>query len=218
MSVPESAIGRNGLCPACGAEIAITREKAQAAAATGVSSAQPRRGGGLLARRNALQVSHDNGNREEAWRKFASAVDLYNGRRYAEAMTLLNALQQAYPGNPSINAAQQQCAEALKEAASPVFNYGGAQISEEVLSEDLVKGVILKKMLQGSTEEIQLQAAELAARVLGLIETAPRPEPPNAAPPATTAAEVTAPIVFPETNGGKAPAAPRRKPAHDEIP
>lgn len=206
MSVPESAVGRTGLCPACGKELAITRDRLR-------ESAPARRGGGLLSRRNALQVTQNNENREESWRKFATAVDLYNNKRYAEALTLLNTLQQVFPGNPNVEAAQQQCAEALKDASSPVLQYDGEPVAESTLSEELVKGVVLKKMLHGGTEEIQLQAAELAARLLGLF---PQPNP---------APEMPTPIFFAEehhpgngTNGGTAPKPAKRKRSVEEIP
>lgn len=206
MSVPESAVGRTGLCPACGKELQITRDRLR-------DGPGKRRGGGLLSRRNSLQVTKNNENREEAWRKFATAVDLYNNKRYAEALTLLNALQQVFPGNPHVEAAQVQCAEALKDATSPVLQYDGAPVAETTLSEELVKGVVLKKMLNGGTEEIQLQAAELAARLLGLF---PQPH---------SSPEMPSPIIFAEeqhdkngTNGGASPKAAKRKRSVEEIP
>lgn len=174
MSVPESAIGRNGLCPGCGAEIAITRERLRD---TALAQQANRRGGGLLSQRHALQVAQNNEHREEAWRKFAVAVDLYNNKRYAEALTLLNTLEQTFPGNPNIGAAQEQCAEALKEAASPTLQYEGAPLDDSTLTPELVKSIILKKMLHGGTEDIQLKAAELAARVVGLLDPTPTPQP-----------------------------------------
>lgn len=167
MTVPESALGRTGLCPACGKEVAISRHSLQAP-----SPAPQRRGGGLLSRRKASEVTQSNENREEAWKKFATAVDLYNNRRYAEALALLGALEQVFPGNPHIQAAQAQCADALREASAPVLQYDGERVPEDALSEELIKGVVLKKLLHGSTEEIQLQAAELGARLLGLLPTA----------------------------------------------
>lgn len=214
MAVPETAVGRNGLCPACGAEIAITRDKLQA------PDKARRPGGGLLSRSRALQTTTNNENREEAWRKFATAVDLYNNKRFAEALTLLSALQQSFPGNPSIEAAQAQCAEALQEAASPTLTYEGETVPDSALSEELVKGVILKKMLHGGTEEIQLQAAELAARLLGMFTPAPPPTSPAPAP--APEAEPFAPLIFPEErapeNGNGAPKPARRKRTVEEIP
>jgi hypothetical protein len=212
MSVPESAIGRTGLCPACGKEIPITRERLHAPSA-------PRRGGGLLSRKQSALVTQNNEHREEAWRKFATAVDLYNSKRYAEALTLLSGLQQTFPGHPSIETAQAQCMEALQEAASPPrLEYDGEPIAETVLTEELVKSVVLRKMLHGNSEEIQLKAAELGARMLGLLGDAPAP----------TSAEAPAPVVqFKETspvapaaNGNNAATTkpPRRKPTVEEIP
>jgi len=177
MLVPESAIGRKGMCPACGADVSLDRSKLQRYAPPAVAR---ERSGGLLRRNQHQKAVANNEPREESWRKFAHAVDLYNQRRYAEALTLLSALQQAYPGNASIDAAQAQCAEALREATSPTLGYDGRAVDEQVLNEDLVRSVVLNKLLNGTTEAIQLQAAELAARMLGMLrpDTEPVADPP----------------------------------------
>lgn len=200
MSVPETAIGRVGLCPACGAEIAITRERLQQVAVP----PPPRAGGGLLSRKRNQQVTQSNESREDAWRKFATAVDLYNGRRYAEALTLLNTLQQTFPGNPHVDAAQAQCAEALREAAAPRLEYAGTPVDEATLSEALVKSVVLKKMLHGATEDIQLQAAELGARLLGLLQGGDTARSARAAAPS--------PVIVPAPT--ETPTRPEEAPAH----
>lgn len=215
MSVPESAVGRVGLCPACGAEIAITRERLQVPMAQ--SDAPRRPGGGLLSHKRMQQVQQSSEHREEAWRKFATAVDLYNSRRYAEALTLLNTLQQTFPGNPHVEAAQAQCAEALREAATPRLEYAGSAVAEDVLTEALVKSVVLKKMLHGGTEEIQLQAAELGARLLGLLapgETARGVRSTGSPAPVVVPAPEQAP---PQENGS--PTTPRdaRRKSTEEI-
>jgi len=214
MSVPESALGRVGLCPACGTEIAITRERIEQP-----TPAPLRPGGGLLSRKRSMQVTQGNENREEAWRKFATAVDLYNNRRYAEALTLLNTLQQTFPGNPHVDAAQAQCAEALREAATPRLEYAGTPVDEATLSEELVKSIVLKKMLHGGTEEIQLQAAELGARLLGLLHASDTARSAKTATPVIVprpseapAAEAPAP-----RNGSSASPASRRRTTKEEI-
>jgi len=106
--------------------------------------------------------------RDDAARRFASAVDLYNSRRYAEALTLLNRLQQDYPGNGHVEAAREQCAAALEGGVKGTYH--GRPLDESHLNPDLVKQVVLDKMLRGQSEAVQLQAADMAARMLGLYE------------------------------------------------
>ncbi|MBI2435353.1 MAG: hypothetical protein HYV26_21055 [Candidatus Hydrogenedentes bacterium] len=163
MVVPESALGRSGLCPGCGQQIEITRDNTQ--------PYRPRRretGGRMLAVRRR-EVRQEDNHREEAWRNFATAVDLYNGRRYAEALTLLNTLLQHFPGNEHVETARDQCLEALQRTTHSAHHYEGRPIDDGVLSPELVKSVVLDKMLNGATDEVQLQAAELAARLLGVL-------------------------------------------------
>ena len=160
MAVPDNALGKKGLCPACGTEIRITKEN--------TTPWRKRRGGGLLALARsgppAVQMAKD----DDAARLFAEAVDLYNQRRYAEALTVLNTLQGAHPGNPHVETAQRQCALALQRSTGGGTRYAGAAISQDELSPELVKSVVLDKMLNAGTDEAQLQAADLAAQLLGM--------------------------------------------------
>ncbi len=162
MAVPENAIGKKGLCPACGADIRITEKN--------TLPWRKRRGGGLLAlaRAGGPPALRDAQDEDAAARQFAEAVDLYNQRRYAEALTVLNALQGSYPGNPHIEAAQGQCALALQRSAGAGTRYAGATIPQDILSPELVKSVVLDKMLNAGTDDAQLHAADLAARLLGM--------------------------------------------------
>jgi len=167
MMVPESALGRTGLCPQCGVSIPISEEN------TRVWEAPPalpsRRGGGLLAFRDRHKTTVNNESRENSWRRFAQAVDLYNSRRFAEALTVLNSLEDDFPGNPHVHAAREQCLEALEEGLNEHREYDGRPVQGDFLNADLIQSVILEKMLRGSTEEVQLKAAELAARMMGMI-------------------------------------------------
>ena len=160
--MPESAVGKIGLCPECGVQISITPE------ATRPYQPRRREGGRLLSLRR--EAKQDNTNRQEAWRQFATAVDLFNTRRYAEALAILDTLLTQFPGNPNVQIARDQCMEALHRTTTSAYSYDGESIDDGYLHEDLVKSVILDKMLNGTTDEIQLKAADLAARVLGLYE------------------------------------------------
>lgn len=185
MLVPESALGRTGLCPACGNAIEITEQNTQPWEE--VRPSAKRASGGLLALRDRHKVEVNNATREASWRKFAEAVDLYNSRRFAEALTLLNQLEEAFPGNLHIAEARDQCVEALEEGMAERKEYDGRPVQSNALNSDLVQALILDKMMRGATEEVQLQAAELAARMLGMLPQAASggdtPSNPTLAPP-----------------------------------
>lgn len=161
MIVPTSALHRAGLCPNCGAKILITEENTR--------PVDQRRRGSLLSRMRDIQTTTEP--REEAWREFAAAVDLYNARRYAEALTLLNALGKKFPGNIHIEAARDQCMAALQQTVEGASNYNGHPINDDVLSPELIKRIVLDKLKHGATEDVQLRAAEIAAQILGLSST-----------------------------------------------
>jgi len=158
MVVPVSALHRAGLCPSCGAKILITEENTR--------PHNNRRGGGLLSRLRDIQTTSEP--REEAWREFAAAVDLYNARRYAESLTVLNALGKKFPGNIHIEAARSQCMAALEKTVDGAGSYAGRRVDTDSLNAELVKSVVLDKLMNGSTEEVQLEAAKLASRLLGM--------------------------------------------------
>lgn len=161
MAVPENAIGKKGLCPDCGTEIRITKKN--------TSPWRKRRGGGLLAlSRGASPPALQRASEDDAARQFAESVDLYNQRRYAEALTVLNGLRKNHPDNPHIEAAQGQCALALQRSTAGGTQYAGEAVAQDILTPELVKSVVLDKMLNASTDDAQLQAADLAAQLLGM--------------------------------------------------
>jgi hypothetical protein len=172
MLVPASALHRVGLCPSCGVEIAISEGNTR--------PYEPPRptGGRLLSLQHQQRATpRDPDQQEQSWRRFAEAVDLYNDRHYAEALTLLNALQEEFPGNPHVQAAREQCLRALQRSATALQVYDGQQIEDIRLSPELVKSVVLEKMLHSKDEAVQLQAAQLAAHLLGMFSPAPTPAP-----------------------------------------
>lgn len=208
MFVPESAVGRAGHCPACGRAIVIDPDRVR-----------PRDGGGrLLSMRRATPrapvAAPSEG--DAGWRQFAEAVDLYNGKRYAEALAILNALHEAHPGNPHVDAARAQCLRALQRSANALQQYGGARVADDRLTPELVKSVVLDKMLHARDEGVQLRAAELAARLLGLLPGgAPAPSAPVAAPGAEGPRDIVLDAPTPAPDAGNAgdtaaPAPPRR--------
>jgi nitroreductase len=160
MQVPRSAVGKTGLCPTCGQSITITNDNAQAA---------PSRGSRPL---NNAKQSWWQGRvapTEEAKRRFGEAVDLYYGGRYAEALAIFDTLAKQYPGNPDIENGRLQCMKAMRRAPAALTGQTAPAVDPDArLDEETVKRVILEKLLHGGSEATQLQAAELAARLLGL--------------------------------------------------
>lgn len=164
MLVPESAMGKVGLCPQCGREVVITRVNTRA-----IESAPPaprRPGSGLLNKRHA--VRRVNELREESSRKFANAVDLYNNKRYAEALAILDGLMSDFPDNGHVQSAREECLRALHGLLALPRTYDERPVAEQTLNADLVRSVILEKLLHGD-DATQLQAADLAARLLGIL-------------------------------------------------
>jgi hypothetical protein len=167
MMVPGNAVGRTGLCPECSTTIPIREDNTRPykRKRTRSNAVAP------LAR-----ARENGGASEDSWRQFATAVDLYNQRRYAEALTLLSKLESDYPGNPHINAAREQCLRALQETIDPGMRYAEPDLDAGQLTPDLVRRVILDKLLNGETEDIQMRAAELAARCIGMLASGASPE------------------------------------------
>lgn len=164
MLVPESAMGKVGLCPQCGHELLITHANTRALDS---SPPEPRRpGSGLLNKRHAVRRANEL--REESSRKFASAVDLYNNKRYAEALAILDGLMSDFPDNGHVQSAREECLRALHGLPALPRTYDERPVPEQSLNADLVRSVILEKLLHGD-DATQLQAADLAARVLGIL-------------------------------------------------
>lgn len=175
MQVPRSAIGRTGLCPSCGAAVPITAENTTQASVRGAGpDTAPPTGASKSAWSGARRTPT-----EDAKRKFGEAVDLYYRRHYAEALAIFNGLAQQFPGNSEIERGRDQCLAALRgaggyEGAFSQDRYlslpgGGAEPNGQ-LDESTVRRVILERLLHSVSEQVQLQAAELACKLLGLLE------------------------------------------------
>jgi hypothetical protein len=168
MVVPAAAMYRSGLCPDCGAEVRITPENTRTAS----EGDGPRMAGSGLLRRQwqasaKSEARTGTDGREEAARRFASAVDLYNGKRYAESLIVLDGLLKDFPGDSHILAAREECMDALHAPRALPYFAGDVESSEEPegLSHALVEAVLLDKLLNGD-DAVQVAAARAAVAFL----------------------------------------------------
>ena len=155
MQVARSAIGRTGICPTCGQTLLVTGDNTRPL---------PRGKGGAFSGQSWWRGVGEPP--QDAKRQFGEAVDLYCKRRYAEALAIFNSLAKRFPNNKDIENGREQCISALKRPHGLALEHKGSPVADAKLDEETVKRVVLEKMLHGSTEAIQLQAAELAARIL----------------------------------------------------
>ncbi|MBN2310535.1 MAG: hypothetical protein JXR94_16290, partial [Candidatus Hydrogenedentes bacterium] len=96
-------------------------------------------------------------------------------KRYAEALAIFSSLAERFPGDHDINQGRMQCLKALQNPMAPALEHKSethdlATIEADRLDEETVKKVILQKLLHGNSDLVQLRAAELAARVLGMVQ------------------------------------------------
>jgi len=162
MQVPRSAIGKTGMCPTCGQTVLITAENTR--------PITPPQRGRLFGLKNTSWWRGATEPPEDAKRRFGQAVDLYCSQRYAEAMAIFNSLAKQFPGNPDIENGRAQCIAALKRPPALALEDKSPGHVDPTLDEATVKDVVLEKLIHGSSETIQLQAAELACRMLGLFQ------------------------------------------------
>jgi hypothetical protein len=163
MQVPRSAIGKVGMCPTCGRTTRITPQNTSP-----------------LQRRPPFETRSTWGPGrteppETAKQRFGQAVDLYYQGRYGEALAIFDALLREFPGNPDIEHGRAQCLKAVNRPALPPPDPSAAHTQAE-LSEDLVKRVVLEKLLYTSNELVQIQAADIAAKILGMYDRKRRTE------------------------------------------
>ena len=178
MQVPRSAIGRMGLCPTCGRTVRISADNTTAEKASANNSDDGGKTGAFRGKKfwgGSGRATPD----AEAKRKFGEAVDLFYNQRYGEALAIFNDLARDFPGNREIESGRAECLKMLRDSGGqPKLGYsaprlpGGTAGAE--LNEETVKRIVLDKMLNSSSEMVQIQAAELAGKILGMI---PRPAP-----------------------------------------
>lgn len=184
IQVPHSALGKAGLCPSCGATVFISKDNAApyrgTAASTTRSTPQPERAwtGGAAA----------SGAPEDIRRRFAEGVDLYFAKRYSEALVIFNTLAAAMPHDADIQMGQTMCLNALRKISPLGLGYGApfgqlpapedAQDRAESLlhgptptmDRDFFKRFLFDKMLHGQGDDVQMRAAELAAKMFGFLD------------------------------------------------
>lgn len=161
LQVPYSALGRTGTCTACGRTIQILPENARR---------QP-----AHAQRDAMTLRESRWQRmsavsEDIRQLFGKAVDLYNQQKYAESLAILDSFAARFPGNPDIEQARAQCMEAMRRFRLAAPEQKKAALENAKLDEETVKRVVLEKLLYGKTPDVQMAAAEIACRMLGLFD------------------------------------------------
>jgi hypothetical protein len=124
---------------------------------------------------------------EEAKLLFGQAVDHYFAGRCGQALVLFRQLNDIYPGFPEIEQAQFLCRRALRltatstaladPASTPALTHNASEPDETELTPSTIKKFVLRKMVYGETEAIQLRAAELAGRMMGLLPQEPSDRP-----------------------------------------
>jgi hypothetical protein len=160
MRVPPSAVGKVGLCPTCGEQVPITNNKAEAQS--------PRRKKSFFRRGKTQNTAWIEDVSEGARQRFGKAVDLFYRQRYAEALSVFSALLQDHPGNPEIEAGREECLRQMQQCAVGENRKGLLSGPAEQLDLETVKTVVLEKLLESSRDEVQLQAADLALRILAM--------------------------------------------------
>ena len=192
MQVPRSAIGKMGLCPNCGRTIPVTSGN------TSQSAYERERTHAVAPRPNWWQGSPYTPS-EDAKQRFGQASDLFRARRYGQALAIFNALAKEFPGNPEIERGRSICIERMRQTTALPLPGPHAHKTDGSFDGDTVRQLVLEKMLHGGSEEVQIKAAELAAKLLGLLRDGepsesqepvqpPREEKNAAEPPAAMAA------------------------------
>lgn len=197
IQVPHSALGKAGLCPSCGATIYISKDNAAPYRGTTAPRSSPPPGERPWSGGGAQNAP------EEIRRRFAEGVDLYFAKRYSEALVIFNNLAAAMPHDADIQMGQTMCLNALRKITPLGLAHEGAlgrlpapQDTQEriesilhgptpALDRDFFKRFLVDKMLHGVGDDIQMRAAELAAKMFGFMEpekpvdsgTAPTPGP-----------------------------------------
>lgn len=158
MQVPRSAIGKTGMCPTCGKPIAVSGDNT-------IPQSNPQRGRVFDTKK--FWWTGQGPPTEDSKRKFGEAVDLFYSQRHAEALAIFDDLAKQYPGDPNIDNGRAQCLNALRRPPLRL-QHQSHELDGAKLDEETVKKVVLEKLLHGTTDTIQLQAAELACKMLGL--------------------------------------------------
>lgn len=161
MQVPRSAVGKMGQCPSCGEKIPINRDttsRTPQARASVTGSTRNKWGGNAKPSLDAKQ-------------RFGRAVDLYCAGHYGEALAIFDSLQADFPDSMEIERARRQCIEARNRDPINLPGPADGQVAGDALDASTLQAlrrIAVEKMLHGVTDAVQLQAAELVARLAGL--------------------------------------------------
>ena len=170
MQVPRSALGKMGMCPTCGKTTRISSENTSALPARS-KKMKTKAAGSERPSRPSFQSSGSAAPHEDAKQRFGLAVDHYYAGRYGQALAVFDGLLKEFPDDSEIDRGREQCLAAIRGAKiSGLLAHGEADPSPDVsmLNEGTVRRIVLEKLVGGSSDEVQLQAAELASKLLRL--------------------------------------------------
>jgi len=188
IQVPHSALGKAGLCPSCGSTIYISKDNASPYRGTSASQTRPG-----TPQETGWSGGVGNNAPEEVRRRFAEGVDLYFAKRYSEALVIFNNLAAAMPHDADIQMGQTMCLNALRKISPLGLGtdraFGQLPAPEDArdrldnimsgptptIDLDFFKRFLYDKMLHGQGDDVQMRAAELAAKMLGFLDT-PKPD------------------------------------------
>lgn len=156
-----SEIGKTGMCPSCGKTLNITSKN------TGQKS---RSWAGKRKRPAPPRGEKATIPTEEAMQRFGRALDLFREARYAEALSIFNSLARDYPGNANIESGRDRCLSVLNCSSLPGAEGQRLLPESAELNTETVKRVVLDLLLHASSEEVRIQAAALAYKILNATE------------------------------------------------
>lgn len=164
IQLPRNAVGKTGICPTCHRAIPITKDNTKPLTAKERERAR-------IFNASAAGWKGNPAETEEARRLFGRAADLYCEGRYGEALAIFDSLARRFPGIPEIENARQQCLAARARGPMALPGPEGMPHAAPKADPDTVRDFVLQKMFHARSEEVQLQAAELMARILGMLGT-----------------------------------------------
>lgn len=174
LRVPYSALGRMGMCAACGRKMRISSDNARRDIPNANAEA------GQTFRGSADYRSYQSEQPTQADKeRFGRAVDLYAARQYGEALAMFDELAQQFPNNLEIEQARQECLKALR-GSPPALGYAERETPREKpeytrtdLTIETIREVVLDKLLNGTSDAVQLEAARIAFEYLDLTPVEP---------------------------------------------
>lgn len=169
LQVPYSALGRMGMCSTCGRKMRITADNAR----RDTNPDSPAFSQNLGPKGAASWIPP-----QEAKEQFGRAVDLYTDRQYGEALVIFDELRRCYPDNSDIQQARTECLKALRSRNVPALEDRRGLSEGDELNEATVRRIVLEKLLYGGSEMVQVEAARVAAEILGMKKSVDAPEAP----------------------------------------